>query len=226
MQIFILNGGLGKRVKKISLNKPKCLIEFNNKPFLYYQLNLLKKNGFKDIVLCLGYKSNQILKYLKINHKLYKNIRWSKESKKLDTGGALINSKKLMNNFFFVTFGDSYLDIDYKKILKLFNQKNKYSALITVIKKEKVPYHKPNLIIKKNKLIGYSNGKNSNFIDYGLMIFNKSIFKNYSLKKITLKTIIKKLIKDNSVRFIMIDKKFNEIGSTHGIEDFKKIINK
>ena len=97
MQIFILNGGLGKRVKKISLNKPKCLIEFNNKPFLYYQLNLLKKNGFKDIVSCLGYKSNQILKYLKINHKLYKNIRWTKESKKLDTGGALINSKKLMS---------------------------------------------------------------------------------------------------------------------------------
>ena len=58
------------------------------------------------------------------------------------------------------------------------------------------------------------------------MIFNKSVFKNYSLKKITLKTVIRKLIKNNSVRFIIIDKKFNEIGSKYGIEDFKNLINK
>lgn len=225
MQIFILNGGLGERVKKISLNKPKCLIEFNKKPFLYYQLNLLKKKGFKDLILCLGHKSDQIKHYLKKNKNNFKDTRYSVEKRKLDTGGALINSKKIMNNFFFVTFGDSYLDINYKKILDYFKKKN-FSGLITVIKKENIPYHEANILIKKNKVISYSNNKNSNYIDYGLMIFTKRIFTHYNTKKISLKTIIKKLIKNNDICHVEIKKKFNEIGSKYGIENFKKLINK
>ena len=47
MQIFILNGGYGKRVKEFSFNKPKCLINFKKKPFIYYQLKLLKKKRNK-----------------------------------------------------------------------------------------------------------------------------------------------------------------------------------
>jgi len=225
MQIFVLNGGLGKRVKKISLNKPKCLIQFNNKPFLHHQLTLLKKKKFKEIILCLGYEYSQILRYLKKKQKTFKNIKYVKENRRLDTGGALINAKKLMNEFFFVTFGDSYLDINYKKILNVFKKK-KYSGLITVIKKEKVLYHKPNLLIKRNKLIAYTKDKKSNFVDYGLMIFKKSIFTEQKLKKIALNSIIKKLIKNNDICFIKINKKFNEIGSKRGIENFKNFIKK
>jgi len=225
MQIFILNGGTGSRVRKFSKKKPKCLIMFNKKPFLYYQLNLLKKSGFKDIILCLGYKSDQIVKYLKNSNPISKNIKFIKEKKKLDTGGALVNSKKLMNKYFFVTFGDSYLNINYKKILKFFNKKN-YSGLITVIRSEKVPYHQPNILIAKNKLKSYKKGISSNFIDYGLMIFKKQVFESYSLKKIPLKNIIKKLIKNQDICFVKINKKFNEIGSEYGIENFKKYLNK
>ncbi len=225
MQIFILNGGAGSRVKNISKKKPKCLIKFNKKPFLYYQLRLLKKSGFDDIVLCLGYKAIEIVKYLNKNKKLSKNVRYTKERNKLDTGGALVNSKKLMNEIFFVTFGDSYLNINYKKILRFFKKKN-YSSLITVIKKQKVPYHKANIFISKNKIISNKSGKNSNFIDYGLMIFKKQVFSNYSLKKIPLRKVIKELIDNKDICFVKINKKFNEIGSEYGIENFKNYINK
>ena len=40
MQIFILNGGHGKRVKEFSSNKPKCLISFKKKPFIYFRIKL------------------------------------------------------------------------------------------------------------------------------------------------------------------------------------------
>ena len=225
MQIFILNGGLGKRVKKFSNHKLKCLIDFNGKPFLYHQLKLLKSKNLKDIILCLGFKSNQILNYLKKNKKFSQGIKLSVEKKKLGTGGALINSKKLMNEFFFVTFGDSYLDLNYKKIYNLF-KKTKKSSLITVIHKNKLPYHNPNILIKKKKLMMYKNDLKSNYIDYGLMVFKKEIFLNYSLKRISLITIIKKLIKNKDISFVEIKKKFNEIGSEYGIENFKNYLKK
>ena len=130
-----------------------------------------------------------------------------------------------MNNYFFVTFGDSYLDVNYKKIFNYFKKK-KYSSLITVIKKNKIDYHEPNLLIKNNKIIAYKKQKNFNFIDYGLMVFKKNVFFGKSVKKIPLDKIIKNLIKKDDICFIKINKKFNEIGSKYGIENFKKFINK
>ena len=59
-QLVLLNGGLGKRVRSVSKNKPKCLIKFNNKTFLYRQLMLFKKNGIKDLIICAGYKNRYI----------------------------------------------------------------------------------------------------------------------------------------------------------------------
>tara|TARA_A100001388_G_scaffold243809_1_gene201313 strand:+ start:1933 stop:2610 length:678 start_codon:yes stop_codon:yes gene_type:complete len=225
MQIFILNGGHGKRVREFSNNKPKCLISFKKKPFIYYQLKLLKKKGINKIYLCLGYKSKEIIKYLKKNPKLSKNVNYIIENKKLNTGGALLNAQKYMSDYFLVTFGDSYLDVNYKKIFYYFQKKN-FSGLVTVIKKNKIPYHTPNLLIKKNKIVSYKESKNFNFIDYGLMAFRKNLFLGKSVKKIPLSKIIKKLIKDDDICFIEINKKFNEIGSKYGIENFKKFINK
>ena len=47
MQIVVLNGGKGTRVKSVSKNNPKCMINFYGKPFINHQINLLKKKGFK-----------------------------------------------------------------------------------------------------------------------------------------------------------------------------------
>ena len=59
------------------------------------------------------------------------------EKKKLGTAGAVINAKKKINNIFFLTYGDSYLDINYKKALSKF-KKNKKRCLMTVVNKKYV----------------------------------------------------------------------------------------
>ena len=60
-QIVILNGGDGKRVKKLIKNKPKCLIKFYGHSFLSLQLKLLKKKGFNNFLI-LTKKNNKFLK--------------------------------------------------------------------------------------------------------------------------------------------------------------------
>ena len=56
---IILSGGKGTRIKKITKQIPKCLIDINGKPFLYHQLKYLK-NKINNVVISVQYKSNLI----------------------------------------------------------------------------------------------------------------------------------------------------------------------
>ena len=65
--VIILCGGKGNRIKKITKNKPKCLVDFYGKPFLFYQLKYLKKNHFKNVILSVGYKAKLVQNYVRDN---------------------------------------------------------------------------------------------------------------------------------------------------------------
>ncbi len=224
MQIVILNGGKGTRVKAISQKNPKCMISLNGKPFINYQIKLLKKMGFKKIFFCLGYKANIITKYLKSLKFKGIKIEYCIEKKPLGTGGSIVNSLNRIDKTFFLTYGDSYLKIDYKKILKKF-QTYKKNCLMTVVHKNKVENHKPNIIIKKNVIQSYGYSINSNYIDYGALIFKKKIFNEIKIKKFDLANIITDQIEKNNIISYKINKKFLQIGSIKGIREFKKSIN-
>lgn len=56
--------GRGTRMKNLSKDKPKHLIEVNGQPFLYYLLENLKKAGIKEIILVVGYKKELVEKFI------------------------------------------------------------------------------------------------------------------------------------------------------------------
>jgi NDP-sugar pyrophosphorylase family protein len=228
-QIVILNGGVGSRVKSVSKNLPKCLIKFGSKSFLHFQLELIKKKGVKNIVICCGYKSKFIIKELKKTSikNLGLNITVSVEKKKLGTGGALINAAKYLNSHFFVTYGDSWLDINYKKLgNKLLISKKE--CIMTVIKNSFIKNHKSNIFINKSKILSYkknADNKNFKFIDYGLLVMKKeSLNKFLDKKKFDLSIVIDHLIKSNKIGACKISKKFYHIGSLEGIEEIRSLL--
>lgn len=222
-QLVLLNGGLGKRVRLISKQKPKCLIKFKKKTFLHHQLLLFKKNGIKEVVICAGYKREQIFSEIsKINISNLK-IKIAEEMSPLGTGGAIKNCIKYLDDIFFVTYGDSWLNLKFRNIEKKFLKKKK--NLLSIIKKEKLLNHEPNILVKKNKIVDYNKGNISyNYVDYGLMILNKNEFQRIKINKFDLSILIKKLITSQSISFYKVRNKFYEIGSLKGIREFKKYI--
>ena len=62
MQVAILAGGLATRLGDLTRNQPKTMVKVLGRPFLEYQLELLRKNGIKNIILCIGYMGEQIEK--------------------------------------------------------------------------------------------------------------------------------------------------------------------
>ena len=79
MKALILAAGLGSRLKDITKDIPKCLVEVNGKSFLEYQLEALRKNNIKDIVIVIGYKGEKVKRFLEhsrfsdLNIKLVEN---------------------------------------------------------------------------------------------------------------------------------------------------------
>jgi dTDP-glucose pyrophosphorylase len=63
-KIVIAAAGKGTRMKHLSKNKPKHLIKVLGKPFLYYLLTVVKKAGFKDIILVTGYKKEVMEQFI------------------------------------------------------------------------------------------------------------------------------------------------------------------
>ena len=63
--VIILAGGKGKRIKKFTTKKPKPLVEILNKPFIEYQIDLLKKQKIKRVIISIGHYGDQIINYFK-----------------------------------------------------------------------------------------------------------------------------------------------------------------
>ena len=117
MKVVILAGGQGSRLKPITDYIPKPLIPINNTPILEWQIRYLKKFGINDIIICTGYKTDQIENFLN-KKKFGVKVRFSIEKAPLGTGGALKKIAPLIKEKSFLVFnGDIITNINLKKML-------------------------------------------------------------------------------------------------------------
>ena len=99
MNAIILAAGLGTRLRPLTDNTPKALVEVGDKSMLEHQILKLKKAGFKNIVINIHYFGEQIIEFLKENNNFGLNIKISDERDLLlDTGGGIAKAGKLFDN--------------------------------------------------------------------------------------------------------------------------------
>ena len=222
--IYILAGGLATRLGNISSYTPKSLIDINGKPFLHYQLQKLIENNFIDITLCIGHLGEQIENYIKNSCYSNINISFSHDGPtKLGTGGALKKAIKHQKSPFFVMYGDSYLDIDYKKVQEKY-ESNKASPLMTIYKNKNM-YDKSNVLLD-GKVIRYSKKdkmKNAQYIDYGLSIFKNSHLEKFD-SSFELSQVQEYFSKKSMIQVYVSKNRFYEVGSLEGISELKSIL--
>jgi D-glycero-alpha-D-manno-heptose 1-phosphate guanylyltransferase len=63
-EAIILAGGLGTRLREAVPDLPKCMAPVNNRPFIYYVITHLQKQGIQRFIFSLGYKSEAFTKYI------------------------------------------------------------------------------------------------------------------------------------------------------------------
>ncbi len=118
MITVILAGGLGKRLRPLTSDRPKPMIQINNTPIIELQVKWLKKFGITDIIVLVGHLREKIKHHLADGKKFGVNISYIEENVPLGTGGALKNAKHHIiqngnsDSGFFVINGDILTNLD------------------------------------------------------------------------------------------------------------------
>lgn len=228
MKVVILAGGLATRLGDFTKYTPKILLPISCKKFIDYQLNLLSKNKIKNIIFCLGHHSADITNYLETQYKNDFNFFYSYDgNKQLGTGGAIKNALRFLSNDeqFGMLYGDSYLDIDYNKIIAY--AKRKKTNLMTYQKNTNNLY-KNNVDKLTGSRIFYDKFSDNklNFLDYGFNIINIDDFIKFSrdLEIFDMNDYFNFLSNSNLLRGLEIKQKFYEIGSISGYNEFQDYV--
>ena len=120
MKAIILAAGQSIRLRPITNNTPKCLLKINKKTILAYQIDKLIKNNIREIIIVVGFKQKQIIKYLNKN---YPNIKFifikNNQFKTTSAAYSLYLAKKYLNDDVIYLNADALFEENIlKKVLK------------------------------------------------------------------------------------------------------------
>jgi mannose-1-phosphate guanylyltransferase len=132
MQALILAGGKGTRLRPLTVYTPKPIVPVLNKPFLLYQIEILRRAGIKDITLSLSYQPDKIEHLLGDGSDYGVKLRFVTEPSPMGTGGAYKFAADAIRETTIVFNGDIITDLDISKVIELHKEK-KAEATLTLV---------------------------------------------------------------------------------------------
>ena len=200
MKALILIGGEGTRLRPLTINTLKCMAPIANRPFIEYQVNLLKKYGIKDIILSICHMPEKVKKALGSGKKYGVRFTYAPEKTPLGTGGAIKNCEKHLDDTTIIMNGDVLTDID---INALVSSHNAAKAYVTLALHEVEDPSSFGLVETgaKNRIVKFTEKPagdeiKSGWINAGMYVFDKKAFefipsgRNVSVERETFPAII------------------------------------
>lgn len=221
-KVVIMAGGKGTRLRPLTKNTPKPMLKVGNKPILETIIKRFKDCGFKDLIICVNYKSHIIKKYFGNGEKFGVKIEYIREKKKMGTAGALSLVKEKLTEPFFVINGDLLTNLDFGKMLDFHNSHN---AIATMSVKEysiNSPYGEVSL---SNENIYSINEKPSYkfFANAGIYILDPKCINLVPKKFFDMTSLFKKIIltKKKTISF-PLDEYWKDIGQLSDYREANK----
>ncbi|MGI8641876.1 MAG: sugar phosphate nucleotidyltransferase [Pyrinomonadaceae bacterium] len=130
MQALILAGGKGTRLRPLTVYTPKPVVPLLNRPFLLYQIEILRRAGIKDITLSLSYQPDKIEQLLGYSLDGGVNLQYITEPSPMGTGGAYKFAADEIRETTVVFNGDVLTDADISKIIEFHRQKKAEATIV------------------------------------------------------------------------------------------------
>jgi MurNAc alpha-1-phosphate uridylyltransferase len=228
-EAMILAAGFGERLRPLTKDCPKPLLEIGEETLLSNTLRFLKEGGINKVVINVHYLSEKIIDYLK-NNKFDLSINIVQEKKKiLDTGGGVLNTIKYFSKQPFIVINpDTIWNTKYlnslKKMENFFFDNKKKKCLLLLVNKDK-SFDK-NLIgdfSLQNNLVTRKKINSLNYIYTGLQIINPNIFSKNQEEVFSINKVWDKLIQREELHGIESNNDFLHVST---FEIYKKIIEK
>ncbi len=222
LTVAILAGGLATRLRPLTEAIPKALVEIRGEPFLAHQLRLLHAKGIERVVLCLGYRAEMVREFAGDGVRFGLRVEYALDGPMpLGTAGAIRAALPLLDERFFVLYGDSYLPCDYAAVEDAFLRSGK-PGLMTVFRNED-RWDVSNVEFAGGRILAYDKRVRTarmRHIDYGLGAFHRSVFEALPEgRTVDLTTVYKNLLGRGELAGCEVAERFYEAGSFEGIEE-------
>ena len=190
IDVVILCGGLGTRLRKIINDRPKPMAEINKRPFLDVLIDYVSSYGFTRFILCTGYKGDVIRKHYE-SRNLPLTFLFSEERESLGTAGAIKNAESHIKNHVFLAMnGDSFCNINIRKFIYFHILKNAFASIALVLKELSTDCGTVKLN-DTSRITGFHEKIEpmaNSFVNAGMYLFNKEVLslipanRSYSLE--------------------------------------------
>ena len=220
--VAILAGGRASRLRPLTDELPKALLEVAGRPFIDHQLALLRRRGLRWAVLCLGHLGAQVEAHVGDGGRAGMSVSYSHDGPSpLGTGGALRRALPLLGGQCFVVYGDAYLDIDYAAMLADFLARPE-PALMAVLRNEG-RWDRSNVLFRDGRLVRYDKDAptpDMRHIDYGVALLRRAaVLRLPADRPSDLGGLYRGLAASGMMAGHEVERRFYEIGSAAGLEE-------
>jgi len=227
LQAVILAGGLATRLHPLTETVPKSMLLVAGKPFLEHQIALLRKSAVHNVVLCVGYLSEMIQDYFGDGSRFGVTITYSRETETLlGTGGALRNAAPFLEEEFLVTYGDSYLMLDYHHVMQVFRSSGMPGMMVVYRNEDR--WDRSNVTIENGIVTFYSKTErrpNTVYIDAGVSALRKETLRLLPPQDpVGLDVLLRDLTVQGCLHAYETTQRFYEIGSFAGLNELQELL--
>jgi NDP-sugar pyrophosphorylase family protein len=229
MQAVILAGGLGTRLRPLTRTVPKVMVPVLGIPFVEYQLALLKNNGVDDFVFCLGHLGEKVRRHLGNGSAYGCRIGYSFDGPRLlGPAGALKRAERLLQDRFFVTYGDAYLRAPYDEMMETLGSSGKL-AVMSVYRNEN-RFGKSDIVVRGDTVVRYDKKrkvKGMDWINYGVTALRKEALNLIPKGEFCdEESFYGSLIKRGELLAFEVEERFYEIGTHASLSEFEAYVEK
>ncbi len=226
VQVVVLMGGLGTRLKEHTKQCPKSLVSVASEPFFNYELELLKNQGFRRFLFLIGYQADQISDYYGDGSIHGISIQYCMDGEKLcGTGGAVRRALPYLDEDFLLIYGDSFMDIDYEEtVFRYYKGKESGHRAIMTVLKNRNRFDTSNVIVKDGHITLYDKHTPTpemDYIDYGVCMYERALFEEWEGEEVfDIAVIQNRLSLMGELACHIVTKRFYEIGSPESLAEF------
>jgi N-acetyl-alpha-D-muramate 1-phosphate uridylyltransferase len=223
--VAILAGGLATRLRPLTDTIPKALIDVDGTPFIGLQLELLRRQHVREVVICAAYLGEMIQDSIGDGRAFDLQVRYSFDGAQLlGTAGSLRKARNLLGKAFFVLYGDSYLPCDYAPIRSAFIASGQ-PALMTVYRNDG-RWDRSNVRLTDGKIECYDKASTDpamRHIDYGLgVLTQRALDQVPSDQPSDLAVLYQQLLAQDQLAAFEVPERFYEIGSFEGLTELRQ----
>jgi len=196
MQVVILCGGQGTRLREQTESIPKPLVEIGGRPIVWHVMKLYACFGVQDFILCLGYKGDMIKEYFK-NAKDW-NIIFADTGLETNTGGRIKLVEDMIDgDTFMATYADGVADIDIRASIDFHKRHNRIGTMTVV---NPLSQFGEVVITDTGMITDFrEKPKLSNWINGGFFVFDKKFFSYLEEDSVLEKEPLTRLAKDGNL---------------------------